>query len=479
MNAFLGILTLALLVGTSACRTRTFGAEKENNAAAKLNSEATTSEESPYLHGGPFNFGISFSRVSEKKAKDFWSSFQDKASFTGSLSPGDVTEAFKAFPGMSEEFETALTDPQKQKIAIQAIQKFVENSNLWMRLKCLDIDVAASLDRKSLAILGPATDHSSSPLAVCKFFSNTLTSAEALQLNNEPEADDTGGALLDGATILLDKKRAVTNDITASRHHTLPSAAFFSVGSLAGNASILAAQFSVNMKTKDGRVFTGPGATLLIAGNYVIPQHSYKTSKVFAVPVMEFDPKTGDPVAFFDLGLLHLMNLPKQGNYLASVIGAGDVPNWKDFNLEKVGNFASKMPGKRGQYLSMKEVESFGFKPFWKTERLPVGAMHYVPNGRWHNMTKNTPFGVVHHSLTRDELLDLYKGDSGKLNLAVNSLDYVSTNDIKDFSFKLDSTTLPAEVCKAWNDHRLIGHPAGTFLETEFVLFPGGGDAIM
>ena len=482
MRVFPVAITLTLILGSSACRTRNFGNQPHSPSTAKnLSTTGASSEvESPFAHGGPFNFGIPFAKVTETKAKSFWQSYKDKESFTGSLAPTDVKSAFTEFPTLSDDLAGVLVEPSRQKVILSAVKAFVDQAHPWMKLKCLDVDVKASLDRKSLVVLGAATDHSAAAVPVCKFFVNRHTATESRAMSSVPTADDVGGALVSGGSLTFDVKRKVTNDLLWSRHELFPQTEFFSIGHPVSAEPILAAQFSVDLKTADGRILTGPGFSLIVAGNYLIPLNSYAASKIFAVPVMEFDPKTGARVAFFDLGLLYLMNLPKNGNFLASVINPGDVPHWKSSNLDKVGNFASKAPGKRGQYLPIKEVESFGFKPYWKTERLPVGAMHYVLNGRWHNMTKMTPFGIIPHSLTREELLSLYKGDSGEMGLAVNSLDFVNTHGIAQTPVKLDATTSPSDVCKAWKNHlTMTPTSASTFMESEVLLFPGRSDVLM
>ena len=108
-------------------------------------------------------------------------------------------------------------------------------------------------------------------------------------------------------------------------------------------------------------------------------------------------------------------------------------------------------------------------------------AIHYVSNGRWVNVTKLTNQGVVHHAVSRDALLQLYKGSDTGLGLVINTLDVVAeptapvSNPAAWHKVKSEE-----EACKLWNSFdEMLPRPSGTFLESEVILLPGRGDSIV
>lgn len=99
----------------------------------------------------------------------------------------------------------------------------------------------------------------------------------------------------------------------------------------------------------------------------------------------------------------------------------------------------------------MSEISTFGFKPFWKTQRLAVGSIHYVSNGRWVNVTKLTNQGVVHHDVSRDALLQLYKGSDTGLGLVINTLDVIAEpTEAKSNPAAWHKVKSEEEACKLW-----------------------------
>lgn len=447
LSPWLGVMTASALV-LSGCKTRTFG-DKPTSAGIKQTAPTGSADaEAPYLHGGPFNFGIRFSKVTSSKAAEFWQSPLDPQSFTGSLTDGDFAEAFTKAPIVSDYFQEVLVNEQKQAVVLNAVRQYLKAVGAWASLHCIEIDVEKSQSQKTLVVNGPATIPGSEETA-CEFYSERRQAKTALG-ETTPSPKDTGKALAEGkGSLEISPDRKVTNDLAYGQGDS-PHAEYFTIGSIR-TRNVLSAQFSMNLKLADGTVLGGAGMNVAISGNYLVPMHSYQISKIYAVPVMEFDPKTGESKGFYDFGLLSIMKMPSEGNFLASVVSETDLPNWQNKNWSKIGNFANKASDKRGEVLPVSEISTFGFKPFWKTERLAVGAVHYVSNGRWVNVTKLTNQGVVHHDVSRDALLELYKGSDTGLGLVINTLDVVAEPAAaKSNPAAWHKVKSEEEACKLW-----------------------------
>jgi len=212
--------------------------------------------------------------------------------------------------------------------------------------------------------------------------------------------------------------------------------------------------------------------TVIIAGDYVMPMHTWSISKSFAVPVMKFnsDPRSKDylkPIAFYDFGLLYLNRLPKDGIVLASRIGGTLADIWaQKAKRPAAGNLMHKLPASRvNTYVSAAEFDMFGGDE--NMSRVPVGSTHFIAGSFWQQGYRSLTHLVTIPKISRVSLINLYLGQGEKGQVLINTLDRYSF-DGKSGSH--DEFAKFAATGDCASTGRFDGLTPETFVETEVIV---------
>lgn len=449
-------LCLLLIFSVSSCKTREFNNSPQNDSS-------TEAAKAVKAFGGPFNFGINYAPVDEKIATDFWASHKNGNSFTAqTLKASKIT----FWEGEPEEdiFREAVSHPTAAKEIDKIVRLYMQSIQQWLKLTCQEVDMnAAAQGQYKFSAARQKT--ASNDIATCDFTPRN---------SSEKSFDGNVEELLAKSSVWKPREGLPKNapDFTIDSSTYMFSAVRHDEKSHVINVTvepelIVGAQ---KISIRNGKF------EFIIAGDYIYPWHSWRVSKSFATPVMKFDgnPKSSrflQSVAFYDFGLLTLNSLPKEGNILASRMGDTLAEFWKDpAQRHKVGNLMHKLPERVNKFLQPFEHldKKIEFDPMM--QRVIVGSTHFVINSFWTQRRGGLDNLIAVMDVKRDELIQLYLGNSIDGQAWINTLDRLRTapsDQLAKFRAFLETKD-----CK--KTAPIIGQIPGTHIETEIVI---GGQA--
>jgi len=419
-------------------------------------------------HGGPLNFGISFSAVNEQISKDFWTAHENPSGYSKRIL-GESKKGSGDFMLGESMILGGIKHPKLAQEVESILKVYLSATASWYRLGCVDLDMNQINQGK-----------------------NVETGTAGITIENEffPRCEfrEEGNSSKKTTEVVLKSKQPfglpkipASLDMQAAQSNRDKSKPMFVVGTLLGDP-VLAAAFSQSVQL-DGKLHHDDliPRVAMIVGDYVIPTHSWATSKATAVPVMKFDsdPKSPNylkPIAFYDYGLLYLNRLPEEGIVLTSRVGENLAGIWsKKETRSNAGYLMHVTPNRVNQYIPIEEHKKIGSHDE-KMERMPVGSVHFVANTYWIQGSRGLSHLVTVPKISRQKLISLYLGEGKNQGAWINILDRQSFlprttthEEFSSFARKGD--------CKGVEN--FDGLTPGVFLETEVILGLEAGRKLM
>lgn len=438
----------------TSCKKRNF----ENSSSV---AESTQNQKH---YGGPFNFGITFSKVDEVIANDFWNGRKNENSFSSRILKTAKIGVWDGEPSENLSF-SQIVHPTAAKDIDKIVREYFKHVNKWLQLACQDVDMNQAAKGKLVVTLKKHRS-ANDMQAPCNFRKKSTDQAEVTDVVFSPVAVWAPRADLPKNDPDFGNSRSAFTFRTIDDVWTSPSKPLAIAVSVAPEITVGSELYTTHSEMM-----------FIISGNYIYPLHSWKISKSFAVPVMRFigDSKNPDylkTVAFYDFGLLTLNALPKEGNMVASRMSDSAAASWKDPVLKpKTGFLVNGFENRVNQFLSPNEhiEKKLGFD--FNMERAIIGSTHFVINSFWVQRRGGLDNLMVVMDIKREELINLYLGDSHTGQVWVNTLDRLRNADASQYDvFK---KMIETKNCKLGN--QIIGQQPGTYVETELIVGGGAG----
>jgi hypothetical protein len=442
-----GFLAGVLLVS---CKTRDFNSNPTSEVIyGGVATSGPSGEERVYTP--PFDFGIQFSKVTKEVSDDFWTSFQSKASFTGGLTLNDFVDV-DLKPG-----RRYLNPAGKESVLRKATKKYIEMVGHWSKLECLALDDAAARAPnpvfKVIDARPPVVN-----LGTIREFELSASTLDEVGLNlgglrakmKAPHASKRYcefknwlGKLAPEKWLKPEFKIGLAQFDEVSRKPRWDAFSVHVRSSQSNENMLLVVNARVGLNDSRGHFSQGYkaehalDAEFLVAGNYLIPTSTYSKSKAYVNPVLKFDPKTGDPVGFYDFAMLVIESLEEEkGITLTSVLSREVADLVKDpASRFRAGALYPLIPQFLDQTVTWDKVPVATHLPLY--DRLPAGSLHFMINSAW-SRASSTWFEnvLVVRDVKKDDLKKLVL--SG--NLFINPYDDIRLHHSseKDIRVPLD-----------------------------------------
>lgn len=408
--------------------------------------------------GGAFNYGIKYSPVDEGVAKIFWESWKNSSSF-GTRTANALKNVNPDTIGESLEIGE-FTDQKTKNQVLELLKNWYAVAGKWMQASCQHIDMEEAFKGKFVPSL--------------QILMNRGEKKCYIKGKNGQEISDQAGWDPTSRWFISNDRQPTASFMNDAGIGWQPDTGV-AIAMNNGVRGGFVTRVNPEIEWKGSQGFSLVPAPHLVIGNYVIPAHTWNSSKAFSIPVMEFD---GDPTsatylkpkAWYDLGMLVLHGLPVSGNILVSRVSKSHSVVFENVAARKSVGFLGNQFAAERMNTFVTQAEALG-KDYFRDEmmeRMPIGSMHFIANAAWAQQGRGLTHYVYVKDVTREELIRMYIAtDRSKGSVWINALDRIN----------FGSNSLPnTDVTKA-----LVGGECGLmtkntgvtpnfFLETEIIL---------
>lgn len=435
---------------------------------------------------GPVDFGITFTPVTDEVAKEFWSIFFKRDSFTLGIRKSDLQ-------GSALHRENYVN-----KIVTIAMTEYVSRLPSWVKSICAAPDMDAyikgqvkyteatkKLPKEYFWMDTPSNDMLNSKFKnlqefwteqkqkpdspwgsvyKCQFekvhgYSRKEESPQLL--DSEKIASDDWKLVSDPRRIFVTQPYGATEENPVLKGYVGLSAKNYRTdeiwyGTVGGS-------FSEESMTEgaDGPTGSPVAIGFQVIDSYLIPTSSYAISKGFPVPIAQFDRNTGKILAFYDFGLLLLHGFPKNKSVILTTVASEEkVKNY--IATKDMTRFGSRGPTNfpLNSYVPFNKLPLT--TPYLNYDRIPVGSIHFMANAAWSDANAASNNNALMTRIDRDELINLYIVGGAWINTYDHLLELKYKNNAPSTIEKIadggyDELLLPSNIPEdMWISHEII-----------------------